>query len=117
MSLAKLSAEAHSTPVEYINFSDWYTSSDGVPYAVQRKGDVNRQPFLDPVLAHRIKVLIDTIYAEMSDALGEAKELINNIQKQTQPPCMHRLTRYLDVQVTSIGALKWRGNLPIDVVP
>jgi hypothetical protein len=30
---------------------------------------------------------------------------------------MHRFSRYLDVQLTSIGALKWRGSLPLDTVP
>jgi hypothetical protein len=53
----------------------------------------------------------------MSATPAVAEELISHIKRQTQPPCMHRFSRYLDVQITSIGTLTWRGNLPPDPVP
>ena len=57
------------------------------------------------------------VYREMAGAEKDAKELISGILKYSQPPCMYRFTRYQDIKISSIGALKWRGNIPADNVP
>ena len=47
----------------------------------------------------------------------EVADLIERICQPSPPPCIHRFTRYLDIQLTSIGALAWRKSLPPDTVP
>ncbi len=42
---------------------------------------------------------------------------MGGILQDSPPPCVHRFTRYMDIQISSIGALKWRGNLPPNDVP
>ncbi|UCH42233.1 MAG: hypothetical protein JSW16_05260, partial [Dehalococcoidales bacterium] len=37
--------------------------------------------------------------------------------QESQPPCGQRFLRYQDIRLASIGALKWRGNLPVDNIP
>ncbi|MAF12854.1 hypothetical protein CMK11_20585 [Candidatus Poribacteria bacterium] len=44
----------------------------------------------------------------------DAEALIAGVLSESQPPCMHRYTRYLDIKIASIGALRWRGALPPD---
>jgi hypothetical protein len=100
----------------YSDFSAWYWARDGTPYAVARLGDDSRQPFADPLFKERADKLADLVRESMA-SLEDAEQLISAIKRQTQPPCMHRFSRYLDVQITSIGALKWRGNLPSDPTP
>ena len=43
--------------------------------------------------------------------------MLDGILRPSPPPCVHRFTRYLDIQLASIGALRWRGNLPPNGVP
>ncbi|MBT3269709.1 hypothetical protein HN371_21370 [Candidatus Poribacteria bacterium] len=45
---------------------------------------------------------------------ADAEALIAGVLSESQPPCMHRYTRYLDIKIASIGALRWRGGLPAD---
>ena len=101
----------------YSDFSRWYLAANGTPYAVARVDDSSRQPFADPQIKERVDVLTNVVREGMSASPDDAEQLIRAIKRQTQPPCMHRLSRYLDVQITSIGALKWRGRLPTDTVP
>ena len=101
----------------YSDFSRWYLAADGTPYAVARMDDSSRQPFADPQLKERVDMLTNVVREGMSSSPEDAEQLIRAIKRQTQPPCMHRLSRYLDVQITSIGALKWRGRLPPDTLP
>jgi hypothetical protein len=100
----------------YSDFSAWYWARDGKLYAVARTGDDSRQPFADPLFAERADQLAGLVRERLS-SLEDAEQLISSIKRQTQPPCMHRFSRYLDVQIASIGALKWRGNLPPDPTP
>ncbi|HJN15123.1 MAG TPA: hypothetical protein QGH10_06525 [Armatimonadota bacterium] len=46
-----------------------------------------------------------------------ASELVEGITQLSPPPCVHRYARYLEIRLTSIGALKWRGALPPDCAP
>jgi hypothetical protein len=101
----------------YSDFSVWYLASDGTPYAVARVDDSSRQPFADPRLKDRVDQLEDVVRESLSSCPADAEQLISSIKRQTQPPCMHRFSRYLDVQIASIGACKWRGNLPAETVP
>ena len=45
---------------------------------------------------------------------ADAEALIAGVLSESQPPCMHRYTRYVDIKIASIGALRWRGGLPTD---
>jgi len=100
----------------YADYSTWYWNEDGVPYAIPRIGDSRRLPFSEPLLRERTDRLVRIVRGNMTSP-SDAEQLIERMQRQTQPPCMHRFSRYLDVQITSIGALEWRGNLPPDTVP
>jgi hypothetical protein len=40
--------------------------------------------------------------------------LLKGLLSESQPVCMHRFTRYQDIKLASIGALRWRGALPPD---
>lgn len=53
----------------------------------------------------------------MAEAPEEAERLLAWLTRQTTPPCSHRYCRYLEIQLTSIGALRWRGSLPPDCAP
>jgi hypothetical protein len=101
----------------YSDFSAWYLAEDGTPCAVARVDDSSRQPFADPRLKDHVDRLVNVVRAGMSSCPEDAEKLISSIKRQTQPPCMHRFSRYLDVQITSIGAYKWRGSLPPETVP
>jgi hypothetical protein len=79
--------------------------------------DANRQPFADAPFRERADRLAGIVRRELSACPDEAERLIDALKRQTQPPCMHRFTRYLDIQLTSIGALRWRGSLPPDAAP
>jgi len=116
VSLARLGSGRGEEEETYSDFSARYWARDGTPYAVARKGDDSRQPFADPLFKERADKLADLVRENMS-SLEDAEQLISSIKRQTQPPCMHRFSRYLDVQITSIGALKWRGNLPPEPTP
>ena len=113
-SLARFEGGRSEKEEAYSDFSIWYRAQDDTPYAVARTGDDSRQPFADPLLKERTDKLAGVVREEI--ALDDAEQLLSFIKRQTQPPCMHRFSRYLDVQITSIGALKWRGNLPPDTV-
>lgn len=116
MSLARLGCVPDPDAAEYSDFSAWYFAPDGTPYAVPRSGD-DRRPFAEPPFKARAEELARLVRENMATAPDDAEGLVGQMMRQTQPPCMHRFSRYLDVQITSIGALKWRGNLPPDRVP
>jgi hypothetical protein len=116
MSFAHFEGGRGGEEAAYSDFSTWYRAHDGTPYAVARTRDDSRGPFADPLFSERADKLADLVRESMS-SLDDAEQLISSLKRQTQPPCMHRLPRYLDVQITSIGALKWRGNLPPDHTP
>jgi len=101
----------------FSDFSAWYFADDGRLYATPRQGDASRLPFTDPRFKKRVEELAQTVRQEMAGSPDEAAELIERVLRQTQPPCQHRFTRYLDVQIASIGALQWRGHLPPDGLP
>ncbi len=59
----------------------------------------------------------DYLVRRARHALGSSPrtdELLAGLLKETQPPCMHRYTRYLDIRLASIGAVSWRGWVPPD---
>ena len=95
-------ADAQSTDT-YRNYSNWYLRPDGGRFTAAWDAD----------LIDRLK---EDIRAAMADAPEEAEALIEGIIRESQPPCMHRFARYLQIKVASIGALCWRGHLPPDDV-
>ena len=117
VSLAALGSVPAADRSAYPEFSDWYSSADGTPYAIARTSDSSRQPFAGPPFKGRADQLVAIVCEHMPSRPDDAAELIDWITRQTQPPCMHRFSRYLDLQIASIGALKLRGNLPPDTVP
>jgi hypothetical protein len=54
------------------------------------------------------------VHHETKSAVTDTEELIAGLLQESQPPCMHRFSRYQDIKLASIGALRWRGNLPPD---
>jgi hypothetical protein len=132
--LTRLGSQASTDSSAYVDFTEWYYQNDGTAYATDRSA-VNdasharlsewyhgrdltsqvsrRSGDTDADTALRLK--IRDINARVISALGlaAAEMLLRGILTESQPPCHHRFTRYLDIQITSIGCLKWRGNLPL----
>jgi hypothetical protein len=103
VSFAKLGGDVLPDDVCYANFTNWYTSSDGIAFNNSSRDNL-------------IEKCRQLIRHEMGSVLTDAEELMAGILQDSPPPCVHRFTRYLDIQITSIGVLKWRGNLPLDSV-
>ncbi|UCH42932.1 MAG: hypothetical protein JSW16_09040, partial [Dehalococcoidales bacterium] len=57
------------------------------------------------------------LHQEIPDNPFQVDELLKGILQESQPPCGQRFLRYQDIRLASIGALKWRGNLPVDNIP
>jgi hypothetical protein len=116
-SFASLGGEQGPPQGDYTDYSAWYFDADGTPYAYPKTRDSRRSPFSDPRLEERTDELIQTVRQEMASAKEDAEALIETLMRQTQPPCMHRFSRYLDIQIASIGTLKLRRDLPPDSIP
>ena len=101
---APLGGDVEPEDVEYTDFSSWYLRADGGRYAGHDSG----------AFAEDCK---QRVRQHMMDSPPDAEELINGILGPDNPPCLHRFSRHQDIKITSIGALKWRGNLPPDDVP
>jgi hypothetical protein len=97
--LAQLTEEAGKDGAQYADFYQWYFGRDGTPY-VNGSSEERVEEF-----RHRAQ-------QAMEARPRRAKELIEGILSPSQPPCMHRFSRYLDIHLASIGALKWRGGSP-----
>ncbi len=117
LSLGMLGNTPAADRSEYPGFSAWYSSADGTPLAVARTGDSSRRPFAGPPFKGRADQLAAIVHAHVPSRPDDAAELIDWVTRQTQPPCMHRFSRYLDLQIASIGALKLRGSPPPDATP
>ena len=59
----------------------------------------------------------EVLHQEMPGGSPQVDELLKGILQESQPPCGQRFLRYQDIRLASIGALKWRGNLPCDPIP
>ena len=93
---------------------------DGTPYAQAHAlalGDGHRWTWDNDAMKPFVEECKCRVREAMASTPDDAETLIRKILTLTQPPCMHRFTRYMDIQLTSIGALKWRGVLPVDDVP
>ena len=101
LSLAKLSGSDDPETDRYVDFTPWYRSIGGTRFTVEDRD-------------HLIDRLTKRVREVMSDTPGESEELVTNILKISQPPCQHRFSRYQDIKVSSVGALKWRGVVPPD---
>ena len=110
-SFSKLGEDTAPEESEYTDFTAWYLRPDGVPYATghdydETPGDARGDAFVEECKR--------CVRHAMRSAPGDAEELMEGILKPSQPPCMHRFQRYQDIKLASIGALKWRGQLPPD---
>lgn len=94
--LSILAGDAYAAET-YDDYSDWYHAVDGTLYG--------EQAMLDAMALQ--------VTAEMGDG-KEATELVTDLLRRSQPGCMHRYTRYQDIKLSSIGALRWRGAVPPD---
>ena len=102
LSLAKLSGRYDPEGGVYVDFTPWYSRHDGTQYSSESYRSL-------------IEHLQRNVRREMGSASEDAEELIAGILKESPPACQHRFSRYQDIKITSIGALKWRGNIPPDV--
>ena len=87
---------------QYGNYSDWYTGADGSVYSLESQ-------------ALAVSALRLTISRMDVTDRTHAQELMSGILMDSQPACQHRFARYLDIKISSIGAMKWRGAVPPDV--
>lgn len=101
LSLAKLSGRDDPDEEVYSDFTAWYHGADGTPFA----------PGREQVLTNE---LVECVRREKDSTPDNAEKLIANILRVSQPACQHRFSRYLDIKISSIGALQWRGNVPLD---
>ena len=97
LTLGALSGEAELGSPEYADFSEWW---------MRKKGE-EWDALIDDALQNAA--------AEAPEA--RARELVEGITQLSPPPCVHRFTRYLEIQLTSIGVLRWRGALPPNRAP
>ena len=93
----------------YADYTPWYARPDDGRYSTGNDYDVSSDRaeadgFLEDCLG-RVRQM-------MRSAPDDAEELLSRILGPSQPPCMHRFSRYQDIKLASIGALKWRGSLP-----
>ncbi|MBD3182566.1 hypothetical protein GF312_09760 [Candidatus Poribacteria bacterium] len=102
--LSGMGDNGKKTPIDYEDYTSYYITRGGVEYKPYIPGKINS--FVEEA---KQKVL------EMGDE--NLREIMEGILKASSPPCIHRFTRYMDIQISSIGALKWRGNLPEDNLP
>ncbi len=103
-SLAKMGGDTQEKRREYTDFAPWYARPGGL-----RSGTGQEKLFIEKCKLR--------VHDEMSLAPRDAEELIERIlqpRETIQPACMHRFSRYMDIKLASIGALKWRGRLPPD---
>ena len=103
--LACVAAGKSSSQPEYCDFGRWYLRRDGGQYAT---GD--REAYREKLLSRARELLPVPEDDKHGNPGGIGIGLMN-------PLCMHRSARRLDIQLTSIGALERRGNLPPDPDP
>ena len=96
-SFALLGERPASSEGTYAGYGAWYARPDG-----GRHGRETDASFLARCEAR--------VRHEMASTPGDAETLLRELGRATQPPCMHRYQRYLDIRIASIGALRWRGQ-------
>jgi hypothetical protein len=101
LSLAKLSGADDPDENAYVDFTRWYHGTDGTPFTLEGGEALISQ------LKRRVR-------QEMASVPDDAEELMAGILRESQPACQHRFARYQDIKIASIGALRWRGNVPPD---
>ncbi|MHC4561403.1 MAG: hypothetical protein ACYS8X_01370 [Planctomycetota bacterium] len=79
----------------YADYSAWYVGPDGRRHPSGDMGQAAEQ------CRSRLRALAP-----------DADELVDGILTEGPPACVCKFTRYLAIQAASIGALKWRGDLP-----
>ena len=103
MNLNRLGAPGPADGDEYHNFSAWYTRPDGTYYTRGRRQFADR--------------CAQQLAPEMASGRNGVAEIVDNLVRGRPHACLHRFGRHLDIQLTSIGVLAWRGNLPPNNVP
>ena len=104
MNLTKLGDVDADREMEYYDFGPCYRRPDGTHYGRDRAAFTNQ-------CVERLRT------QGLADDDDGVEEIIRNLVREKPHSCMHRFTRHLDIQLTSIGVLKWRGNLPPDHAP
>lgn len=85
---------------EYEDYSQWHRRLDGGAYSE----DV-------AATAARCRQLLTDLEQVPAD---DSEALVAGITAQSQPACQHRYSRYQDIKLASIGAMRWRGAVPPD---
>jgi hypothetical protein len=117
VSFSKLAGDGVPGTDGYADFAPWYVGADGTRYAVEHElapADGHRFRWKNEAMGPLVEDLAGAVCREMRGAPEDAQELVEGILRLSQPPCMHRFQHYLDIQLTSIGALRWRGARPPD---
>ena len=99
VSFGQLSADGTTDDGAYCSFSSWYGRPDGGPHRAPRdKGE--------------IALRSAQVRKAMADSANIAEDLLRGLLRPSQPPCGQRFLRYQEIRMASIGALRWRGDLP-----
>lgn len=120
VSLTKLGRGSTPDTTECLDFMLWYVRPDGAMYTTEHPvAPADGHPWFWK--NERMHAFVEEhkqcVYERMNSSIQDAKKLVQEILRPSQPPCMHRYSRYLDIQLASIGVLKWRGYLPPDDIP
>lgn len=101
VSLSRLGQPDAAVQPIYADYATWYVTPDGRPLSsatlAERKRDLAHQVRSHPALPQSV-----------------AGELVSGLLGASQPACHHRFSRYQDIRISSIGALRWRGSVPPD---
>jgi len=110
-SFSKPREDIPAEEAEYTDYTPWYVRPDGIrhttAYDYDKPSGHAQGDFFTEESKRRVRY-------EMATSPEDSEELIHWILKPSQPPCMHRFQRHQDIKLTSIGVLKWPGNLPPD---
>ena len=103
-SFGQLASEGSFEESRYQDYRDWYLDA-----RLGERGDGEWGAFLTECERN----LAQELPGRAADAEQLLRELAQGRGGSTRPPCAQRFTRYQEIRLASIGALKWRGNAPV----
>jgi hypothetical protein len=107
-SLGQLAAEGSLETGMYADYAGWYRDQEGRMYG--------REGWERLLAACRA-----SLSSLLADGPADGDRLLGEIEGgpmgKTRPPCAQRFLRYQEIRLASIGALRWRSNLPADPRP
>ncbi len=97
MNLSKLGSPDHADADSFQDFTRWYISDNGKMFGHNSK----------EYSEHCVRTL-----SADPQSCDDTEKMVSRIVEEKPHSCMHRFARHLDIQLSSIGALKWRGSVP-----